>query len=106
MLSALGATAAVLGMGAIGLSGCGRLGNLERPGPIFGHANAATGAGANMPRRNEAPDPNRPVRTVDPRDENATPAPPRTIPIPGQQPLPNAPAPQGALPDPYANPPR
>jgi hypothetical protein len=110
-LSALGAAALVLAVGAIGLTGCGRLGGLEQPGPIFGHgkptaAGATTAPGATVQKRAEQPDPNRPVRTVDPRDESATPAPPRTLPIPGQGPLPNAPAPQGALPDPYANPPR
>jgi hypothetical protein len=101
-LSALGATALL----ALGLAGCGRLGNLDRPGPIFGHAQPGAAAAAAAGRRNEAPDPNRPVRTVDPRDESASPVPPRTAPIPGQGPLPNAPAPQGSLPDPYANPPR
>jgi hypothetical protein len=97
-------------MGALGLSGCGRLGGLEQPGPIFGHGKptaAASGApGATVQKRASQPDPNRPVRTVDPRDESVSPVPPRTAPIPGQGPLPNAPAPQGALPDPYANPPR
>jgi hypothetical protein len=63
------------------------------------------GAGAkNQPR--QAQDPNHPTRTIDPRDQSATPAPPRTLPIPGQNPSPTAPGPQGALPDPYANPPR
>lgn len=59
---------------------------------------------ANRPR--QQPSPNVPVRTIDPRDQSANPAPSRTIPIPGQSPNPTAPAPQGALPDPYANPPR
>ena len=91
---------AALALLAGGLAGCGKLGSLERPGPIFGHA---TGAAA-QPRQQQ--DPNRPVQTIDPRDESATPAPPRTLPIPGQAPNPTAVAPQGALPDPYSNPPR
>ena len=105
-LSARAATA----IQTLALAGCGRLGSLERPGPIFGHGNAAapatTAPGATTQRRAQQPDPNRPVRTVDPRDESVTPVPPRTAPIPGQGPMPYAPAPQGALPDPYANPPR
>jgi predicted small lipoprotein YifL len=101
----LTALAAILALSA-GLAACGRMGSLERPGPIFGHAQPGQSAAATPGRRNDAPDPNRPVRTVDPRDESATPSPPRTLPIPGQGPMPGAPAPQGALPDPYANPPR
>jgi hypothetical protein len=79
---------------------CGKLGDLERPGPMFGHPVGA----ANKPRQQQ--DPNRPVQTIDPRDQSATPAPPRTLPIPGQSPNPTASGPPGALPDPYANPPR
>jgi hypothetical protein len=82
------------------LAGCGKQGNLERPGPMFGRPSAA-----NAPRRQQQ-DPNRPVQTIDPRDESATPAPPRTLPIPGSGQDPTASGPQGALPDPYANPPR
>ena len=69
-------------------------------GPGSGH-----GAGANnQPRQPQ--DPNHPTGTIDPRDQSVTPAPPRTLPIPGSNPSPTAPGPQGALPDPYANPPR
>lgn len=84
---------------SLGLAGCGKLGQLERPGPLFGGAGAA-----NQPR--QAQDPNRPVQTIDPRNDNATPAPPRTLPIPGQPPNPLGAPPPGALPDPYSNPPR
>ena len=83
-----------------GLAGCGKLGSLERPGPMFGHGQGA----ANQPRQQQ--DPNRPVQTIDPRDTSGTPAPPRTQPIQGQAPDPFGVPPQGALPDPYANPPR
>jgi len=69
----------------------------------FGLGGHGPGAG-NQPRQSQ--DPNHPTGTIDPRDVSATPAPPRTLPIPGQIPGPNAPGPQGALPDPYANPPR
>jgi len=68
---------------AAGLGGCGKLGSLERPGPMFGHAATAEA----QPTQRQ--DPNRPVVTVDPRDPNST---------PGQdQPTPQAP---GAAPPP------
>ena len=83
-----------------GLAGCAQMGSPHHPGSIFGR-----GAGAaNQTRQEQGP--NRPVQTIDPRDESGTPAPPRTLPIPGQSPDPFAVAPPGALPDPYANPPR
>jgi predicted small lipoprotein YifL len=82
------------------LAGCGKLGPLERPGPLFGHPNKA------IEQRRQQQDPNRPVQTIDPRDDFANPAPPRTVPIEGTGPDPTASGPQGALPDPYANPPR
>jgi hypothetical protein len=78
---------------AVGLSGCGKLGELERPGPIFGgKSNADAG-----------PEPTRTVRTVDPRDRNSDPAPSRTVPIDSTS-NPAASGPQGALEDPYARP--
>ena len=61
MFVAAGAVAAICA-----LAGCGKLGDLERPGPMFGQA---TNTGQAAPRQ----DPNRPVRTVDPRDPNVTP---------------------------------
>ncbi|THD83219.1 MAG: hypothetical protein E7812_00015 [Phenylobacterium sp.] len=56
---------------AAALAGCGKMGALERPGPLFGHAQAETNT--TTPHQ----DPNRPVQTVDPRDENATPSDPK-----------------------------
>lgn len=97
--SRLGVWAAILGVSG-GLGACGKLGALERPGPMFGH-----GAGVSHQTR-QTQDPNRPVQTIDPRDASGTPAPPRTLPIPGQSPNPTGVALPGALPDPYANPPR
>ena len=52
------------------IAACGKLGELERPGPIFGTSDADAG-----------PEPTRSVRTVDPRDPNSDPAPSRTGPI-------------------------
>ena len=83
-------------IGAAALAGCGKMGALERPGPMTGRA---TGADAGA-------DPGRAVRTIDPRNRTRddTPLPPRTAPIDGSGQNPTAVAPQGALPDPYANP--
>lgn len=78
---------------SIGLSGCGKLGELERPGPIFGGKSDA----------DAGPEPTRTVRTVDPRDRNSDPAPSRTVPIDSTS-NPAASGPQGALEDPYARP--
>jgi hypothetical protein len=94
-LLALSATAALL-------AACGKMGNLERPGPLFGTATATT-RGADEAER-QAQDPTRPVNTIDPRDLTTDPAPPRTAPIMGQGQDPARSGPQGALPDPYANP--
>ncbi|MBI1200405.1 MAG: hypothetical protein GC203_21300 [Phenylobacterium sp.] len=70
-LAVLGAAFAA----AAALSGCGKVGQLERPGPMFGHAPAPTDADAPPP-----PDPNRPVKTVDPRDRSDDAAPTLTAP--------------------------
>jgi hypothetical protein len=85
--------AAIALIGATALAGCGKLGELERPGPLVGKG-AGADAGAAAARA---------VRTVDPRNRDDRPAPPRTLPIDSAQ-NPTASAPQGALPDPYANP--
>ena len=82
---------------AIGLTGCGKVGQLERPGPMFGRAPGDREAARTQ-------DPSRPVETVDPRDRSTDPSPPRTLPIPGSGPSATSVAPQSALPDPYANP--
>lgn len=78
---------------AAGLAGCGKMGALERPGPLFG-----SGSGVDA-----GPDPGRAVRTVDPRNRDDDPSPPRSNPIDTNQ-DPTRSAPQGALPNPYANP--
>jgi hypothetical protein len=83
------------------LVGCGKMGDLERPGPLFGQGRNTTRASDEAVR--QAQDPSRPVNTVDTRDISNDPSPPRTIPIPGTQ-DPMRSGPQGALPDPYANP--
>lgn len=87
---------------AAGLAGCGKTGELQRPGPLFGQGRSTTKQADEQVR--QAQDPSRPVNTVDPRDAAIDPAPSRTIPIPGQSPNPFGAGPQGNLPDPYANP--
>jgi hypothetical protein len=82
---------------SLGLAGCAQTGNT---------AGNTAGKPAPAKQARQAQNPNNPTRTIDPRDQSAIPAPSRTLPIPGQSPNPTAPAPQGALPDPYANPPR
>ncbi|MEO8115310.1 MAG: hypothetical protein ABI655_13070 [Phenylobacterium sp.] len=84
------------------LAGCGKVGELQRPGPLFGAGRATTKAADEAQR--QAQDPGRPVDTIDPRDRTMDPAPPRTLPIQGTSPSPTASGPPGALPDPYANP--
>jgi len=92
------AWAVLLAIGAT-VAAC-QTGGQKRPAATAGKSQGAV----NRPR--DAQNPNVPVRTIDPRDQSANPAPSRTIPIPGQSPNPTATAPPGALPDPYANPPR
>ncbi len=94
-------TVLALLIAAAGLAACGKVGPLERPGPLFGAGRNTTTEADNAQRRQ---DPGRPVDTVDPRDRTTDPAPPRTLPIEGTAPDPARTAPQGALPDPYARP--
>ena len=79
--------------GALALAGCGKMGALERPGPLAGKGSGAD-AGS---------DPGRAIRTVDPRNRDDAPVPPRPQPI-DSAPSATSSAPQGALPDPYARP--
>ena len=93
---------AALALAGAALAACGKLGELEKPGPLNG-AGRATERQAEEHRR-QAQDPSRPMDTVDTRDQAIDPAPPRTAPIEGSGQNPTRTAPQGALPDPYANP--
>ena len=80
------------------LAGCGKVGELERPGPLFG----AKARAADAPEARQ--DPNRPIETVDPRDRSTDNLPSRTAPIPGASPGATGLPPPSSLPDPYANP--
>jgi hypothetical protein len=90
---------------ALPLAGCGKMGDLERPGPLFGHANAAADRAAASGQ-----DPNRPMTTVDRRDRGAAQddgtdlSPIRSAPVQGSGQDPFGTGPRGAMPDPYANP--
>lgn len=52
----------LLAMAGLALASCGKMGSLERPGPMFGHAGVAAD------HQGDQQDPNRPVKTIDPRD--------------------------------------
>src|ERR1700712_4219177 len=91
---------AALAVVAAPLAACGKLGELEKPGPLNG-AGRATDRQAEEQRR-QAQDPQRPVDTIDPRDRSTDPAPSRAIPIDGSGQ--SRPPPPGALPNPYVNP--
>lgn len=97
----IGAPLALASLAALSLalSGCNATG-AGRPGSLFGHGRGA------MNQTRQPPSPDHPTKTTDPRDVSANPAPPRAAPIPGQGDGPDASAPQGVLPQPYANPPR
>src|SRR5476651_2201936 len=84
------------------LAACGKLGELEKPGPLNG-AGRATDRQAEELRR-QAQDPQRPVDTIDTRERAIDPAPPHTLPIEGIGSDPFRAPPPGALPDPYSNP--
>jgi hypothetical protein len=92
--------AALILVAGLTVAGCSHLGGLHHGAP------AAKGAAAPPAQARQQTNPNHPTQTIDPRDASGTPAPPRTLPIPGTAPSPTAVAPPGALPDPYANPPR
>jgi hypothetical protein len=86
----------------LALSACGKVGQLERPGPLFG-AERNTTQDADKAQRT-AQDPSKPVDTVDPRDRSTDPAPPRTLPIQGTSPSPTSLPPPGVIPQVYNNP--
>lgn len=96
------ATFAGLSLAGLTLAACGKMGDLERPAPMWGAAPATSSAAADAEA--EAQDPTRPVDTVDPRDRTTRNAPVRTLPIDGSGSDPSRAAPQGAIPDPYNNP--
>lgn len=93
--------AAMLAILAAGLAGCGKVGQLERPGPLFANERNTT---ADADKAQKAQDPSKPVDTVDPRDRSTDPAPPRTLPIQGAGQDPFRAPPTTALGNVYDNP--
>ena len=94
-------------LGGVALAGCGRMGDLERPAPMWSGA-GSTAARATVDTPPVGDEETTGVQTTPNRqgaeDLSTHPAPPRTLPIPGQGSDPFQVAPQGSLPDPYANP--
>jgi hypothetical protein len=81
---------------AAGLAGCGKMGQLERPGPLFGGTPSPESAAATPAEDVET------VRTIDPRERRDMQPnlPARTDPIQNTR-DPSGKAPQGSLPDPF-----
>ena len=92
------------------VASCGKTGDLERPGPMWGAERAMTSANDTdtTRSRDDNGDPNQgsegPVNRESQVNRETDPAPPRTLPIDGANPDPFEGQPQGALPDPYNNP--
>jgi hypothetical protein len=86
---------------AVALSGCGKLGQLEKPGPLNGAGHSTTRQADEAAR--QAQDPERPV-TIDPRDRSVDPAPPRAAPIESSGQNPFGAGPPGAFGNPFTNP--
>ena len=105
-LRVLGAVSTLLA--ALALSGCGKVGELEQPAPLWGakakadyQARKAAEAAAKAEKKDEG----EPEVLPDvPYDPNADPSPQRGLPIPGALPAPNDPGPPGVLPDPFNHP--
>jgi hypothetical protein len=95
---------------ALGLASCGKVGTLEQPAPLYGAKakadyrarKAAAAEAAAQQRRDDAEIESLPPDK--PYDPNADPSSSRYLPIPGAPAAPNAPPPQGVLPDPYNHP--
>jgi len=95
-----------------GLAACGKQGDLDRPGPLWG---PKAKADYEAQKRKEADDQTRqsesdqrdtPAQGGPGVDTTTLPAPPRSAPIQGQSPDPFKSQPQGAMPDPFTYPDR
>jgi hypothetical protein len=96
---------------ALALGACGKVGALEQPAPLYGAKakadyNAGTQAAADKAQAKKDQDQIERLPTEKPYDPNADPSPSRYVPVTGEPPAPNAPAPPGVLPDPMNQPPR
>jgi len=98
-----------IGGGGAALGGCGKVGPLDQPAPLYGEKakaqyearKEAAAAAKAKAKQEDQPDSITPDRPYDP---NADPGPQRSMPVPGQPALPNAPSTPGVLPDPFNNP--
>jgi hypothetical protein len=96
---------------ALATGGCGRVGTLDQPAPLYGAKakadyearKAADAARAKAGKDADEPEPLAPD-TPPISAPAGGPANLRVSPAPGMRPAPNAPGPQGVLPDPYARP--
>jgi predicted small lipoprotein YifL len=106
-------TISVLALAVLGLAACGKQGDLERPGPLWGPDARARAAAA----RSEQTTPRQPERRSQQQDNSSpvtsTPdnplpvigrGPGGTLPIEGDRPDPSGAPPSGSLPDPYNDP--
>ena len=95
-------------LGAIALSGCGKVGTLDQPAPLYGakaKADSQASKAAEAAAKAQKKDDGEPEVLPDVKyDPNADPSSQRYLPIPGTNPAPNAPGPPGALPDPFNHP--
>ncbi len=89
---------------AVALCGCGKVGNLDQPAPLYGEkaktdyqAKKQAAAAAKAKKQNDEPDPI-PDKPYDPTEGLAN---QRALPVPGTNPDPSRPAPPGVLPDPF-----
>ncbi len=93
------------------LAGCGRVGALDQPAPLYGEKakaeyqahKAAVAAAARAQKDDGEPEPLAPD-TPGLNAADSAPATLREQPAPGSHPAPNGPAPRGVLPDPYNHP--
>ena len=102
------ATAGIVLLAAMALAGCGKIGTLDQPAPLYGakakaeyQARKAAEAAAQARKQDQGEPEVLPDVKYDP---NADPGPQRYQTIPGTNPAPNAPGPPGALPDPFNHP--
>lgn len=93
---------------ALLLAGCGKVGTLDQPAPLYGakakaeyQARKAAEAAAKAADKDDGDPEVLPDVKYDP---NADPSSQRYLPIPGTNPVPNAPGPPGVLPDPFNHP--
>ena len=94
---------------ALALTGCGKVGSLEQPAPLYGEKakaayQARKAAEAAAARDNKEPGEIEPLPADKRYDPNADPGPARFQPVPGESTAPNAPGPPGVLPDPFNRP--